>query len=175
MRSWLVINNTSLSFAKAAYRYAKSSGEVNHWRTMLSTIASAVSHDSLAQYLSAPVSSAKKIDMLEDLIALQPKQRVWLKQVLAAKHSPLLQQMHAAFEQLYDQDEKVNTLVVTTKQAVDQAFQSKIADKAKRKLPSPLKIVFCVDEKLLGGITVSYNDRVIDLSFNRILEQLKMN
>ena len=71
--------------------------------------------------------------------------------------------MHAAFEQLCDQDAKVNTLTVTTRQAVDQAFQSKIIDKAKRKLPSPLKIDFCVDEKLLGGITVSYNDRVIDL------------
>ena len=141
MRSWLVINNTSVSFAKAAYRYAKSSDEVNHWRTMLSTIIK-VSHESVAQYLSAPVSSAKKIEMLEDLIALQPKQRVWLKQVLAAKHSPLLQQMHAAFEQLCDQDAKVNTLTVTTRQAVDQAFQSKIIDKAKRKLPSPLKIDF---------------------------------
>ncbi len=170
-----MISNISLSFAKAAYRYAKSSDEVNEWRALLSTIADATDHDRVMQYLAAPISLTEKMSALEDHIQLQPKQRVWLKQVITAKHSHLLPQMYKAFEQLYDQDNQVNTLVVTTNKVLDQEFQSQITDKAKSKLPEPLKIIFSVDQKLLGGITVCYNDRVIDLSFNRILEQLMIN
>ena len=170
-----MISSISQSFAKAAYSHAKSNQTKEIWLKMLRQLDTVTKQKKIQAYLSSPARIEDKLNVLSELVELQPKQRVWLKQVLQAKKGHLIAQMLHAFTNLYEADANIHTLVITSSNQLSQATQARIEEKARQKLQQQLNIQFCIDPNLIGGIILSYNDRVIDLSFNRILEQLTIN
>ncbi|MDC3180615.1 ATP synthase F1 subunit delta [Gammaproteobacteria bacterium] len=170
-----MISSTSQSFAKAAYSHAKSNHVTKAWQQMLTQLVTVTKQKKIQAFLSSPALIEDKLKILSELVELLPKQRVWLRQVLQAKKGHMIEQMLKAFTNLYEADENIHTLIITSANHLSQSAQKRIEEKARQQLQQQLNIQFCTDPNLIGGIILSYNDRVIDLSFNRILEQLTIN
>lgn len=85
----------------------------------------------------------------------------------------LLHQVQIEFSNLRREFESVTKIVVTSSEELSDDHKSKILDKIGRQLGQTLEPEFVVDPKLMGGVTVAYDDYVIDGSVRGKLDRLR--
>lgn len=82
-------------------------------------------------------------------------------------------QIQLEFESLRRQHERITKAVVTSSEPLDADQQKKVIEKIESKLGKKIEPEFAVDSKLMGGITVAYDDYVLDGSVKGKLERLR--
>ncbi len=82
-------------------------------------------------------------------------------------------QIQIEFDILRRDFEKVTKALVTSAEPLDAEQQKKVISTIESKLGKTLEPEFAVDPKLMGGITVAYDDYVLDGSVKGKLERLR--
>lgn len=77
------------------------------------------------------------------------------------------------FKELYYKAEHITEVRVTTASPLSAALRASLEKKLAAKLGSKIILAECVDESLIGGIILDYNDRQIDGSVRNKLSQMK--
>jgi len=81
------------------------------------------------------------------------------------------------FDSLLEQEEKLNTAIITTAFKIDSQQRERTEQIMKGMFGSELEFEYVVDTKVLGGMKVKVYDQVIDLtldsSLNNISQTLK--
>lgn len=152
-------------YAKAAFRHAQASANLDSWLTML-TLASAVSQqDRVRVLLDAPgLSSEFKAQAFADVCGeALSKDFVNFIHVLADnKRLALLSEITEQYSALKSQLEKTVDVEITTAFALTQAELDKLGKALASKLERAVELTSHVDQSLLGGALVRAGDTVID-------------
>jgi F-type H+-transporting ATPase subunit delta len=77
------------------------------------------------------------------------------------------------YRRLDDEKEGIMEVLVTSARPVDADFREEIRAGLERRLEGPVRLTVDVNPSLIGGITIRYEDRLLDGSIRRRLEDLR--
>ena len=80
-----------------------------------------------------------------------------------------------AFDEQYKLYKNITTAVVTTAVPLDSATKNKIIEMVKKNAKGEVQLIEKVDKGLIGGFVLTVNDRQIDASIKRKLNDLRKN
>ena len=80
-----------------------------------------------------------------------------------------------AFDEQYKSFKNITTAVITTAVPLDAATKSKIADIVKKKATGEVELIEKIDKSLIGGFVLTVNDKQVDTSIKRKLNDLRKN
>ena len=109
-----------------------------------------------------------KIDVTELLEILS----VYTKELENRGRLNLLPEIIERFKELLEGRISEKTVFVISAVQLDEATKQELQAKLIKRFGNDIKIDVKVDEKVLGGIIVRYQDKVIDLSLDSQLDQL---
>jgi len=76
------------------------------------------------------------------------------------------------FDQLLEQEERLNTAVITTAFGIDDQLKLRCEEMLKNLFGDDLEFEYLVNPQMLGGIKVQIYDQVIDLSLDTTLTNI---
>ncbi|MEH6557613.1 MAG: F0F1 ATP synthase subunit delta [Oceanicoccus sp.] len=162
-------------YAKAAFEFAVSAGELASWSDQLSVIAAVSQVEKIDKVLSSPSLTSEQqaeqfIGVCGDELTNSVKNFV---NVLADnKRIPLLPEIVELFEQFKSNREKSVDVNVTTVFELDNDIQQKLSTSLSRKLDREVNLQTTIDKSLLGGVVIRAADIVIDGSVRGRLAKL---
>jgi len=80
-----------------------------------------------------------------------------------------------AFDEQYKLYKNITTAVVTTAVALDAATKGKIVDIVKKNATGEVQLIEKIDKTLIGGFILTVNDKQVDTSIKRKLNDLRKN
>jgi len=152
-------------YAKAAFRYAQATKNLDPWFTTLNLASTVASQGKVQALLDAPgLSSEAKAKAFSDVFGdALGKDFVNFIHVLADnKRLGLLTEIAEQYSTLKSQLEKTVDVEITTAFPLTEAEQQKLSKALASKLERAVELTSRVDQSLLGGALVRAGDTVID-------------
>jgi len=84
-----------------------------------------------------------------------------------------IEEIAIAFNDQYNLNKNITTAVITTAVALDDATKKKVLEIVKKTASGEVEIIEKIDKNLIGGFVLTVNDRQIDASIKRKLNDLK--
>ena len=167
-------------YAKAAFDFALEKGQLDKWQKMLQFSALVVENDEVSQYLTSSLSSTQIADMFIAICGEQLDQfgQNFIRVMAENKRLNVLPNILSAFLTLRAEYEAVKDVFVTSATELTKAQAEKIAKAMEKKLGKKVRLSTNVDESLLAGVIIRYDDTVIDGSsrgqLNRLSQELSL-
>lgn len=130
----------------------------------------------LKNLLSSPiVAGTKKLEVLNAIFANSMDKMSLGFMTLIVKHSreKLLAEIASAFTEMYKVNRNILDVFITSAMPLDRAVKDKILQKIRTRHTGEVLITEQVDEKLIGGFVVRFNDKQLDASIASQLTDLK--
>jgi F-type H+-transporting ATPase subunit delta len=162
-------------YAKAAFEFARSRGELTNWSAQLATVATVIQDPSVGAVLDDPAKTSQQLaSTIGELCgdAVNDEGRNFVAILAENKRLALLPEIRSLFEQYKANQEKTVQVQVHSAFALADETQQKLADVLTRKLEREVKVDTAVDEALLGGVLIRAGDLVIDGSVRGRLNKL---
>ncbi len=162
-------------YAKAAFEFAVSAGELAGWSDQLSVVAAVSQVEKIDKILSSPSLTSEQqakqfIDVCGDELTDGVKN--FVKVLAENKRISLLPEIVELFEQFKSNREKSVDVNVTTVFELDNDVQQKLSASLSRKLDREVNLQTIIDKDLLGGVIIRAADVVIDGSIRGRLAKL---
>ena len=165
-------------YAKAAFQFARESGQLGDWSAMLALAASAVADPALLRLISNPsVSHQQLATTLESVLgeALDTARRNFVRLLARNKRISAMTEIARLFE-LYRADlEKTLDVEMCSAFAVSDEQVNALATSLNKRLGKAVNITVSVDPSLIGGAVFRARDLVIDGSVKGKLAKLAEN
>ena len=162
-------------YAKAAFEYARDSGQLTQWAEQLATASAVVSDDGLKAALNDPSLTAKQqARILSDVCgdALGAGMRNFIAVLAGNKRLALLPEIYLLYVQYKANQEKTVDVEVISAFDLADATRDKLAEVLGKKLERQVKVRTSTDSNLLGGVLIRAGDLVIDGSVRGRLNKL---
>jgi len=162
-------------YAKAAFEFADSSGELQKWSEMLALAAAVAQQDGVIRLLSSPSLTAEQKSKTFAAVcgdALNDKAVNLINALGENQRLTLLPEIQQLFEAHKAQRERSVDVNVTTAYELSGELQDKLAKALSAKLDREVTLSTSVDKGLLGGALVRAGDTVIDGSVRGRLARL---
>ena len=85
----------------------------------------------------------------------------------------LLTDISKHFKELVAKEKNLKNITVASSYRIDKEQLKQIEAALKKRMKAEVSIVTEIDKSLIGGLKISYDDQVIDLSIKNKLEKLK--
>jgi F-type H+-transporting ATPase subunit delta len=162
-------------YAKAAFEYAASAGDLQGWSQSLALAAAVAQHANVVQLLSSPSITAGQ--QVEQLIAicgdeLSEQGKNFLVVLSENRRLQLLPEISHQFDILKANREKAIDVEVTAALELDAGQQQMLSDALSAKLERKVNMQVRLDKSLLGGAVIRAGDTVIDGSIRGRLAKL---
>ena len=165
------------SYAEAFFALGEKHGKHEAFASGLQTMDALLASDRrVALFLQTPkIDASVKKDALRDALGarVDPLLMNFLQVVIDKRRQRLLQAIAREYRLLLDEKLGRLNVDVTLAHQPDAAQLREIADQLSRVLESKVVPHVRVDDGILGGIVVRYQDRVIDGSLRRRLNALR--
>jgi len=166
----------SRPYAEAIFEIAKEENTLDLWVADLSVVAVSMQEAEVKRLIDSPdISQKLKADTFTKLFEGEISNKV-LNFVLVlgqANRLKLLKNVLDNFKNLVALKKKKKNVVISSSYALDSEQVEKIKEAMQRRTGSKINASTEIDESLIGGIKISYDDQVIDLSLKNKLEALK--
>ena len=166
----------SRPYAEAIFEIAKEENTLDLWVADLSVVAVSMQEAEVKRLIDSPdISQKLKTDTFTTLFEVEISNKV-LNFVLVlgqANRLKLLKSVLDNFKNLVALEKNEKNVVISSSYALDSEQVEKIKEAMQRRTGSKIKASTEIDESLIGGIKISYDDQVIDLSLKNKLEALK--
>ena len=86
----------------------------------------------------------------------------------------LLTDISKNFKELVAKEKNLKNITVASSYRIDKEQLKQIEAALKKRMKAEVSIVTEIDKSLIGGLKISYDDQVIDLSIKNKLEKLKI-
>jgi len=164
-------------YAKAAFEYALTSGDLAGWSKQLELAAAVAQTETMLKVLNSPSLTAEQrsktlLDVCGD--AINDKGRNFMRVLADNKRLPLLPEIAVLFEEFKANQEKSVDVDVVSAFPLEQAVAERLAQVLRGKLQREVTINASVDSSLLGGVLVRAGDVVIDGSVRGRLAKLAL-
>lgn len=165
------------SYAEALFELGEKHGRHDAFAAGLQTVDALLETDRrVALFLQTPkIDASVKKDTLRDALGgrIDPLLMNFVQVVIDKRRQRLLQGIARAYRGLLDEKLGRMNVDVTLAHEPDAAALRDIADQLSRVLDAKVIPHVRVDDSILGGIVVRYQDRVIDGSLRRRLNALR--
>ena len=166
----------SRPYAEAIFEIAKEENTLDLWVADLSVVAVSMQEAEVKRLIDSPdISQKLKADIFTKLFEGEISNKV-LNFVLVlgqANRLKLLKSVLDNFKILVALEKNEKNVVISSSYALDSEQVEKIKEAMQRRTGSKINASTEIDESLIGGIKISYDGQVIDLSLKNKLEALK--
>lgn len=162
-------------YARAAFDFAKTQGQLAQWSDALATAAAVVSDPAVARLLNHPrVTSAQLVELIVDVAGVRVDQhaRNFVATLAHNRRLGLLPQIAAMYEALRAEVENIADVEVVSAVTLDAAQQQRLVGALKTRLKREVRLHCKVDAALMGGAIVRSGDLVIDGSVRERLARI---
>lgn len=162
-------------YAKAAFQFAQTNGQLGAWSEMLQLAAGVASDEAFAAYLTRPtLTTAQQADAFLAAAGdkLNAEGRNFIANLIANKRLQALPAISELFEALKADAERAADVEVTSAYALNDAQKAKLAEELTTKLGRQVNLTVSEDAALIGGVVVRSGDLVIDASVRGKLGKL---
>jgi len=163
-------------YARALFEVAKEGDILDEIHDELGAFAEALNENrELAVFFFSPYfSSEEKKDGLQRAVTgAQPAFMNFLEALLERHRMPAIFRIRARFEQLWDEENKLLPVEVTSSIELDQAILQSIGDRIGEQTGQKVELSSKVDPDILGGLVVRVGNFVLDASIRNRLNQLR--
>lgn len=130
----------------------------------------------LANLLKSPiVDSAKKLSALDSIFGkdLHKLSMGFISLIIKKSRESIVAEIAESFISLYKLHKNIVDVYITSAVPLDVQVKEKIVQKIKSKFSGEIVVTESIDEKLLGGFVVKFDDKQIDSSIASQLTNLK--
>ena len=163
-------------YAEAAFAVAEADNQIDGWIESLEKISSVFENEKIINLLTTPqISNSEKTKKFVELFDGEVLEKVSSFLNVCGDNNRLqgLPEIISAFMNLaYESMNKKNVSVWSSFELEDTQL-TKITEALEKKLNSEVIIDFNIDKSLIGGLKISYDDQVIDMSVKRKLDLLQ--
>lgn len=161
-------------YAKAAFDFALEQGQLDKWQAMLHFSAKVAENEEVKTFIHSALSTTKIADMFLAICADQLDQygQNFISVMAENKRLIALPAVLSLFVELYAEHQSVKEVFVTSALKLTDAQQAKIARAIKTRLNRDVRIISQVDNSLIAGVIIRYDDTVIDGSSRGQLSRL---
>jgi F-type H+-transporting ATPase subunit delta len=163
-------------YARALFEVAHEQGTLDALREQLVQFAEALeSNRQLAIFFFSPYfSTAEKEQGLERILEGADKSFVNFLRLLIEKHRmPVLFRIRHEYERLWDEENKVLPVEITSAIELDQATTESLGRSIGERAGRKVSLAAHVDPGIIGGIVVRVGNSILDASIRNRLEQLR--
>ena len=170
------IKTQSRPYAEAAFEVAMADNTLDSWAADFSLIELALEDQKISQLIETPsISQSEKTNIFCDLFRdeVQDKFMNFLSVAGSANRLRLLVDISKNFKELVAKKKNLKNITVASSYKIDKEQLNQIEEALKKRMKAEVSIVTEIDKNLIGGLKISYDDQVIDLSIKNKLEKLK--
>ena len=166
----------SRPYAEAIFEIAKEENALDLWVSDLALVANSMQETEVKRLIDSPDISQKiKAEMFAKLFEGEISNKVFnFVLVLGqANRLKLLKSVLDNFKNLVALEKNEKNIVISSSYDLDSEQVEKIKEAMQKRTGSIINASTEIDKSLIGGIKISYDDQVIDLSLKNKLEALK--
>ncbi|MEA2291602.1 MAG: F-type H+-transporting ATPase subunit delta [Solirubrobacteraceae bacterium] len=163
-------------YARSLFEVALEQGKLDEIREQLGTIADALESDRDLQvfFFSPYFSTQEKKEGLHKALTGADETFVNFLELLIENHRmPVIFRVRRAFERLWQDENKMLPVNVTSAVELDEKTVKEIGDRIAEQTGRKVELSAGVDPELLGGMVVRVGNTVLDASVRNRLEQLR--
>ncbi len=152
------IRTQSRPYAEAAFEVALADDALDAWTADFSLIELALEDHKISQLVETPsISQSEKTNIFCE----------------SANRLRLLTDISKNFKELVAKEKNLKNITVASSYRIDKEQLKQIEAALKKRMKAEVSVVTEIDKSLIGGLKISYDDQVIDLSIKNKLEKLK--
>jgi F-type H+-transporting ATPase subunit delta len=162
-------------YAKAAFRQAQASSQLDRWSTLLDRAAAGVADARVASLIGNPRVTPVQLAELVTSIAgenLNDQQQNFLRVLADNRRLRILPDIARLFQSMKDDAEGTVDVTVTSAAAMQDSEREQIAAALAKRFGRKVRVHTSVDPELIGGAVVRAGDLVIDGSIKSRLERM---
>ena len=166
----------SRPYAEAIFDIAKEEQALDAWVSDLSIVVSSMQEDAVKILINSPdLSQRNKAEIFTSLFEGEISKKVsnFVLVIGQANRINLLESVLESFKRLVALEKNQKNVMVASSYSLEQDQLDKIQTALQKRTGSEINISTHLDKSLIGGIKISYEDQVIDLSLKNKLEALK--
>ena len=166
----------SRPYAEAIFDIAKEAQTLDAWVSDLSIVVSAMQEEAVKILINTPdLSQRNKAEIFTSLFEGEISKKVsnFVLVIGQANRINLLESVLESFKRLVALEKNQKNVMVASSYSLEQDQLDKIQTALQKRTGSEINISTHLDKSLIGGIKISYEDQVIDLSLKNKLEALK--
>jgi F-type H+-transporting ATPase subunit delta len=163
-------------YARSLFEVAKEQDKLDVVRDQLGEFVDALAETrDLQVFLFSPYfSTAEKEQGLERVVSdADPVVLNFLKLLIEKHRMPVLFRIRADFEALWEEENKLLPVHITSAVELDSATVKQLGDRIAEQTDRKVDVSAQVDPDILGGIVVRVGNSVLDASIRNRLEQLR--
>ena len=163
-------------YARSLFEVAKDQGKLDDVRAQLGEFADAMHETRELQmfFFSPYFSTEEKQDGLDRTVSgADPIVVNFLKLLIENHRMPVIFRLRRAYEELWQQENKLLPVQITSAVELDRATVSSLGDRIAEQTGRRVDLSANVDPEILGGIVVRVGNSILDASVRNRLEQLR--
>jgi len=163
-------------YARALFEVAKERDILDEIHDDLRAFATALDENrELAVFFFSPYFSSeeKKNGLQRAVTGADPVFMNFLETLLERHRMPVIFRIRARFEQLWDEENKLLPVEITSSVQLDKEIVAQIGDRIGEQTGQKVELSSKVDPEILGGLVVRVGNFVLDASIRNRLNQLR--
>jgi ATP synthase F1 delta subunit len=163
-------------YARALFEVAKEHDILDEIHDDLGAFATALEENrELAVFFFSPYFSSeeKKNGLQRAVTGANPVFMNFLETLLERHRMPVIFRIRARFEQLWDEENKLLPVEITSSVQLDKEIVAQIGDRIGEQTGQKVELSSKVDPEILGGLVVRVGNFVLDASIRNRLNQLR--
>jgi F-type H+-transporting ATPase subunit delta len=163
-------------YARALFEVAKQQGLLDTIREQLGQFADALNGNrNVAVFFFSPyfATDEKKVGLKRMLTGPEPIFENFLEALLERHRTPAIFRIRAAYEQLWEEENKFLPVQVTSAVPLDEQTVQSIGARIGEQTGRKIELSSGVDDSLIGGIVLQVGNVILDASIRNRLEQLR--
>ena len=163
-------------YARSLFEVAQEQNKLDVVREQLGQFADALNADRDLQvfFFSPYFSTAEKQDGLDRAVSdAEPILVNFLKLLIENHRSPVIFRVRRVVDELWQEENKLLPVQVTSAVALDEATVRQIGDRIAEQTGRKVELSAIVEPDILGGLVVRVGNSILDASIRNRLEQLR--
>jgi ATP synthase F1 delta subunit len=163
-------------YARALFEVAKERDILDEIHDDLGAFTTALEENrELAVFFFSPYFSSeeKKNGLQRAVTGANPVFMNFLETLLERHRMPVIFRIRARFEQLWDEENKLLPVEITSSVQLDKEIVAQIGDRIGEQTGQKVELSSKVDPEILGGLVVRVGNFVLDASIRNRLNQLR--
>jgi ATP synthase F1 delta subunit len=163
-------------YARSLFEVAKEQNKLDVVREQLGQFADALNDNRELQvfFFSPYFSTVEKQDGLDRAVSdAEPILVNFLKLLIENHRSPVIFRVRRVVDELWQEENKLLPVQVTSAVELDQATVSQIGDRIAEQTGRRVELSASVEPDILGGLVVRVGNSILDASIRNRLEQLR--
>lgn len=172
----MITNKVSAEYAGALFELSVEKGKQKDYYDDLMTISRAIKENPLfAEILVSPnVTLSQKIEVSQQTFGSLSEDVVSLVKLLCEKKRfDLFDYVCRDYEALYNEASKILPAKVRTATPLSQEEEKRLVETLEKKSGNKVKLEIVIDEKILGGMIIELDGKIIDGSLKTRLNRIK--